>query len=398
MGRVYRKFFTALLVIAVTIVLFPPIPALAQNTNTLPDNCSGRNDLVVKFKNVSVKNSPSGGKLGVRFDVEVTHPGVDNQRGKFLFMAIYERMDGESQWRAIASSSDYISAPYRINPEVIDNGSTSKLSGFIRVFDKEPADPGFEYVIYTFFENNLNKNCSGPHDVYLQYKGDDTSKTTPPCPTNVRPIKTEDLGETNVEFQQVLLAWDFNWENKPSDAEVAYRYRIATESNNAGFLRPPDGGFIEEKQALVQFLDSRGGKNTITILAVNKKSDKMSDNCRPVVFQNTEAGGPDIWIDQNGNESKVKPGEFANPVQPDDGGDCSITYIISGESNVIAGIFVGDKSLGAIFARFTDCLFKSIFRPMIDWAADLLQKAAGVSYDRQRLLLAYIKPGAIVSC
>lgn len=376
MGGLYKKILLVLAVCSLLSVSFPPIPvARAQDTGRLPNNCAAKNDLVVKFKSVSVKNSPSGGKLGVRFDVEVTHPGIDNQRGKYLFMAIYERMDGESTWKAIASSSDYISAPYRINPEIIDNGSTSKLSGFVRVFDKEPADPGFEYVVYTFFENNTNANCSGPHDVYLQYKGDDTSKTTPPCPTNVHPIKTEELGETNVEFNQVLLAWDFSWDTKPADAEIVYKYKIATESNNAGFLRPDE---FKEKQALVQFLDSKGGKNTITIYALNKKSDKMSENCKPVVFQNTEAGGPHIWIDQDGKEQSVKPGEFANPAK-EEGGDCSITYIISGESNVLAGLFVGDKSLGAIFARFTDCLFKSIFRPMIDWAADLLQKAAGVS-------------------
>lgn len=49
------------------------------------------------------------------------------------------------------------------------------------------------------------------------------------------------------------------------------------------------------------------------------------------------------------------------------GGDCSLTGIIS-------------KGLDVAFERMINCLFEKIFIPMVTWAADLANKAAGVSY------------------
>lgn len=48
------------------------------------------------------------------------------------------------------------------------------------------------------------------------------------------------------------------------------------------------------------------------------------------------------------------------------------------ECGIFSIIAAGD--IGEIFSKMIDCMFKRVFRPMIDWAADLVQKAAGVSW------------------
>lgn len=77
---------------------------------------------------------------------------------------------------------------------------------------------------------------------------------------------------------------------------------------------------------------------------------------------NANGKNKDAWLDKwaVNYEDRQADGDI--------GGDCGIFAIIA----------AGD--IGEIFSKMIDCMFKRVFRPMIDWAADLVQKAAGVSY------------------
>lgn len=55
----------------------------------------------------------------------------------------------------------------------------------------------------------------------------------------------------------------------------------------------------------------------------------------------------------------------------------------------VKGLFGNNDEIGGIFNALTKCLFEAVFRPLVDWAADIVSKAAGISYfPEQRSYLA----------
>lgn len=69
-------------------------------------------------------------------------------------------------------------------------------------------------------------------------------------------------------------------------------------------------------------------------------------------------------------------------------GITDITVISPGEEGPcgIGEIFRETKGdIGKLFSKMTECLFQSIFEPMIRWATELVIKAAGITYYRQEI-------------
>lgn len=67
----------------------------------------------------------------------------------------------------------------------------------------------------------------------------------------------------------------------------------------------------------------------------------------------------------------VKDLFISTPGQSSDG--CGITDIF------------GAGDIGKIFSQLSNCLFNSIFRPMVEWATDLVINAAGITYYRPEM-------------
>ncbi len=99
------------------------------------------------------------------------------------------------------------------------------------------------------------------------------------------------------------------------------------------------------------------GPNSPTKILTREYSQvsALNSNC---LNRNGSGGWPDYW----GVKVTSEAGDAAN---------CGIS-----------NIFTGNQDIGGIFGSLTKCLFDSIFKPLVDWAADLVSKAAGISYFR----------------
>lgn len=279
-----------------------PTAPKVQASSHEPNRCSTKSDQIVKVERFELKNVSNGIEISFRLRSDVY---LDGDRQYFRVKIYRINEDG---WGAIAGNQGTFAEPYEAPITIggFAQDMRERTASGKHVDKTVKLNETRDYLIWGDVTNyELYPNCSASKSMKYQSGGTDVDKDTPPCVTNLRPVKKKKEDQV-VGFHQVYLNWDFNWPNKPADAVVEFRQNYIVPA--MGLV--PETPFTKN-EGLVRLLNIRD-ETKFQILAFNKTKGNFRSDCKSISFFSTEAGGPYKWVDQNGTSHDVEAGEFAN--------------------------------------------------------------------------------------
>lgn len=160
------------------------------------------------------------------------------------------------------------------------------------------------------------------------------------------------------------------------DEKITHRVFNECENSDTGCSAGVFTKFINQPGASSKFSVGPGGTSPYNDAAATKKNKKVPSTCADKEGDVTAGSGKancnehswmDTWNKKNGG---IHYGVTVSDISIL-GGDCGFGKLF--------GLFA-TAGFGEVFAEMTSCLVKEIFTPAVEWAAELVVKAAGITH------------------
>jgi len=376
----------------------PKVPvvdrAYAADCTQIGNFNSGSSSVIKSAKMTDLKNVSNGVKTD--FSIEFSGPLVaDGASLNLLYVRIF-RNDGNG-WKSVAGTvgqNKGTSDPVKI--DVLNVNGRDRTAVGSHTDKGVTAGTSYRYQIWAVETANIqNPNCSDPFSITFRSGGTNEEAVTPPCPTNVRPIKAVELPDgVSVDFNHLYFKWDFSWDEQPANSNIIYVLKYLKPDG-----APDNGKEFTINEGLIQLYGASSVpqiNNEVVFDAKDTVSSLTSKNCKGVKIESDSTAGITKWIGQDGTSHSASPGEYSREIGSEsDQNGCNVSWIVTGDGNllnpfddgapdVLTNLNINGKQLNP-FSRLSVCLYLWTIYPVTIWASGLIEDVGGIAYQTPKV-------------